>query len=118
MYLILNLFTRNVLAAASPYFHAMFTSGLIESDTERTYRGADGGAAVTRGKLKHRQRVVLQGIQQPTLEVTNSKLNRVFVWSRVCLHTNNQYIVGRYDIKKETGLIEIHVIWYKTLFFF
>ena len=57
----INVFTRNVLAAASPYFLAMFTSGLIESEFDRT----------ARGKLKHTQRVVLQGIQQPTLEVTN-----------------------------------------------
>ena len=27
---------RNMLAAATPYFHAMFTSGLIESEFERT----------------------------------------------------------------------------------
>ena len=52
---------RNVLAAATPYFHAMFTSGLIESEFDRT----------ARGKLKHTQRVVLQGIQQTTLEVWN-----------------------------------------------
>ena len=60
---------RNVLAAATPYFHAMFTSGLIESEFERTYRGAEGGTG--RGKVRYRQKVVLQGIQQQTLEVSN-----------------------------------------------
>ena len=56
---------RNVLAAATPYFQAMFTSGLIESDFEaRWSRGSYY-------KSKHRQKLVLQGIKQSTLEVTN-----------------------------------------------
>jgi len=53
---------RNVLAAATPYFQAMFTSGLIESDFEaRWSRGSYY-------KSKHRQKLVLQGIKQSTLE--------------------------------------------------
>ena len=61
-----ELVTRNVLAAATNYFHAMFTSGLIESGVERASRG---------GRNKYRQKVVLQGIQQQTLEVNNLRLN-------------------------------------------
>jgi len=54
---------RNVLAAATPYFHAMFTSGLIESEfNERFCRGSD---EARRGK--NRQKLVLQGMQQQTL---------------------------------------------------
>merc|ERR1711971_1171210 len=46
---------RNVLAAATPYFHAMFSSG-------RWTRGSGSGVAKTR------QRLVLQGICKSTLE--------------------------------------------------
>ena len=65
-----HIFTcRNVLAAATPYFHAMFTSGLIESEYEgRWVRGV--GGTTTMGKNKQRQRLVLQGIKQKTLEVS------------------------------------------------
>ena len=59
-------FLRNVLAAATPYFHAMFTSGLIESEfEERLARGAEGG----RKNCKQKQKLVLQGIEQSTLRV-------------------------------------------------
>jgi len=51
---------KNVVAAATPYFHAMFTSGLIESE-ERQYRGED--------RKKCRQKLVLQGLEHHTLEV-------------------------------------------------
>ena len=56
---------RNVLAAATPYFHAMFTSGLIESEfsSGRWSRGAG-----TQGAARTRQRLVLQGIRKSTLE--------------------------------------------------
>ena len=55
--------TRNILAAATPYFHAMFTSGLMESE-ERQYRGQD--------RRKARQKLVLQGLEHHTLEVHSS----------------------------------------------
>ena len=51
------------MAAATPYFHAMFTSGLMESE-ERQYRGQD--------RKKARQKLVLQGLEHHTLEVTVS----------------------------------------------
>ncbi|XP_023322367.1 actin-binding protein IPP [Eurytemora carolleeae] len=50
---------KNILAAATPYFHAMFTSGLMESE-ERQYRGQD--------RRKARQKLVLQGLEHHTLE--------------------------------------------------
>jgi len=56
---------RNMLAAATPYFHAMFTSGLIESEfDERFSRGAEGG----KKNCKQKQKLVLQGIEQSTLK--------------------------------------------------
>ena len=58
---------RNMLAAATPYFHAMFTSGLIESEfDERFSRGAEGG----KKNAKQKQKLVLQGIEQSTLKVS------------------------------------------------
>ena len=46
----------------------MFTSGLIESEYEgRWVRGVGGNT--TMAKNKQRQRLVLQGIKQKTLEV-------------------------------------------------
>ena len=48
------------MAAATPYFHAMFTSGLMESE-ERQYRGPD--------RMRARQKLVLQGIQFSVLQV-------------------------------------------------
>ena len=48
------------MAAATPYFHAMFTSGLMESE-ERQYRGPD--------RWRSRQKIVLQGLQHNVLEV-------------------------------------------------
>ena len=56
---------RNILAAATPYFHAMFTSGLMESE-ERQYRGQD--------RRKARQKLVLQGLEHHTLEVNSSRV--------------------------------------------
>jgi len=55
---------RNVLAAATPYFNAMFTSGLMESEfEERSSRGEDKD-----GKKDKRQRIVLQSIEHKPLE--------------------------------------------------
>lgn len=50
---------RNMLAAATPYFQAMFTSGLIESEFDRTRLP---------GKHRQKQKLVLQGISQSTLQ--------------------------------------------------
>ena len=55
---------RNVVAAATPYFHAMFTSGMMESE-KRQYRGQD---------KRQRQQLVLQGLEQDTLQVKNCYL--------------------------------------------
>ena len=64
---------RNVLAAATPYFHAMFTSGLIESEFQgRWTRGRS--AAGPNHRQKSRQKLVLQGIKPKILEV--NKHNR------------------------------------------
>lgn len=53
---------RNVLAAATPYFNAMFTSGLMESEFEdRSSRGED------KNKNK-RQKLVLQSVSHKPLE--------------------------------------------------
>jgi len=50
---------KNIVAAATPYFQAMFTSGLMESEA-RQYRGQD--------MRKCRQKLVLQGLDHSTLE--------------------------------------------------
>ena len=79
MFLKCSLLCRNVLAAATPYFHAMFTSGLIESEYEGRWIRGVGGA----GKNKQRQRLVLQGIQQKTLEVSH------LLWSLATTENHN-----------------------------
>ena len=75
----------------------MFTSGLIESEYEgRWVRGAAG--SVAQGKNKQRQRLVLQGIKQKTLEVS---LYLSLAYSGVCN-------CNPFELTKHFHLIQTH----------
>ena len=82
-----------MLAAATPYFHAMFTSGLIESEFQgRWTRGRS--AAGPNHRQKSRQKLVLQGIKPKILEVNKHHK-----------HVNNKQTSQRDVNNKQTKIV-------------
>jgi len=86
---------RNMLAAATPYFHAMFTSGLIESEFERT--------RMPGGKTRQKQKLVLQGISQQTLQ---SLVDFIYTGRVSLCQDNVQDILISADMIELTDVVE------------